>query len=54
MLQAPEPNNAEDLRQELVMWLTRWDTALDMDARDHYPEWAEFLHSYDYKVPHTN
>ena len=54
MLQAPEPDNAEDLRQELVMWLTRWDTALDLDARDHYPEWTEFLHSYDYKVPHTN
>ena len=52
MLQAPEPKNVHALRQELVMWLTRWDNVFDTDARDHYPEWGEFLQQYGYKISH--
>lgn len=49
MLQAPEPDNVEDLRKQLVYWLDKWDVDLGLDARDHYPEWSEFLESYGYK-----
>lgn len=54
MLQQPEPVNAEDLRRELVMWLSRWDSAYKLNARDHYPEWSDFLQKYDYKISHTH
>lgn len=49
MLLAPDHENAEALRGELVHWLTRWDNEYDLDARDLYPEWAEFLQDYGYK-----
>jgi hypothetical protein len=49
MLQAPEPDNADELRKQLIYWLDKWDRELDLDARDHYPEWTDFLNAYDYK-----
>lgn len=55
MLIAPELNNAEELRKELVYWLNKWDCDLKQDARDYYPEWSEFLEKYDYKkISNTN
>ena len=49
MLQAPEPLDVIKLRQQLVYWLDKWDKDQDLDARDHYPEWTEFLSDYGYK-----
>ena len=49
MLQAPEPDNADALRKQLVYWLDLWDKDQNLDARDHYPEWADFLQEYGYK-----
>jgi hypothetical protein len=49
MLQAPEPADVDNLRKQLVYWLDKWDRDLGLDARDHYPEWTDFLIEYDYK-----
>lgn len=50
MLSAPEPDNVADLRQQLIQWLIRWDQEFDLDAREFYPEYAEFLTQYGYQV----
>lgn len=49
MMLLPDPENAVDLRKELVYWLSKWDSEYNHDARIIYPEWADFLNSYDYK-----
>jgi hypothetical protein len=50
MLSAPEPNNVEDLRKELIEWMIRWDTEFKVDAFEYFPEYAEFFKSYGYKI----
>ena len=50
MLSAPEPDNVEELRTELIQWLTRWDREFDLNALDFYPEFAEFFKAYGYKI----
>lgn len=52
MLSAPEPDNVEDLRKELVEWMIRWDTEFKLDACEYFPEYAEFFKSYGYKIQH--
>ena len=49
MIQAPELPDAEALRIELVGWLDKWDHHSDLDARNYYPEWTDFLKQYGYK-----
>ena len=49
MIQIPELPNAEALKTELVGWLTKWDQNCELDARDYYPEWTDFLEQYGYK-----
>ena len=49
MIQIPELPNAEALKVELVGWLNKWDQNCDLDARDYYPEWTDFLEQYGYK-----
>lgn len=48
MLNEPEPDNVEELRQELVTWLMRWDQEFSLNALEYYPEYAEFLKEYGY------
>jgi pyruvate-formate lyase-activating enzyme len=48
MLLAPEPDNVTDLRQQLAEWLMRWDGEFDLDARQFYPEYQEFLDDIGY------
>jgi len=50
MLDAPEPNNVDELRSKLVMWLMRWDRVYKLNAFDYYPEYQEFLHEIQYTV----
>ena len=50
MLSAPEPRNVEQLRQELISWMIRWDREFALNAVDFYPEFAEFFIQYGYKV----
>lgn len=52
MLQEPELPDAQDQQRLLVEHLARWDRELGLDARHHYPEWAEFLsrHGYEQKI----
>lgn len=50
MLSAPEPHNVEELRTELIHWLTKWDNEFNLNALDFYPEFAEFFKSYGYKI----
>lgn len=50
MLEAPEPDNVEALRRELVSWMIRWDQEFNLDAVEVFPEYAEFLNKYGYKV----
>jgi len=49
-LQAPTPSNVHALRSTLVEWLLRWDKINDLDAREYYPEYTEFLESYGYRI----
>jgi len=50
MLSAPEPDNVLELRQQLSEWLMRWDQEFDLDARDYYPEYREFLNAIQYRL----
>ena len=50
MLTAPCAGNIEQLRTELISWLVRWDREFDMDALNFYPEFADFLTEYGYKI----
>ena len=50
MLSAPEPDNVLELRQQLSNWLVRWDREFDLDAREYYPEYREFLDAIQYRV----
>jgi sulfatase maturation enzyme AslB (radical SAM superfamily) len=50
MLDAPEPDNVDELRSKLVMWLMRWDRVYKLNAFDYYPEYQEFLHEIQYTV----
>ena len=49
MIQAPEMPNSEELRIELIKWMNKWDHHCNLDARDYYPEWSDFLDQYGYK-----
>lgn len=48
LLQAPVLEDCSEQQLALVEHLARWDREFGMDARDHYPEWAEFLNHYCY------
>jgi organic radical activating enzyme len=50
MLLAPEPDNVAELQTQLADWLMRWDKEFNLDARDYYPEYAEFLNDIQYRV----
>jgi sulfatase maturation enzyme AslB (radical SAM superfamily) len=50
MLSDPEPTNVLELRKELAEWLMRWDKEFGLDARNYYPEYAEFLNDIQYRV----
>ena len=55
MIQAPEMPNAEELKIELVKWMNKWDHHCNLDARDYYPEWTDFLEQYGYKkISHSH
>lgn len=47
-LSAPEPENVELLRVELITWLKRWDKVYNLNALDYYPEYADFFKQYGY------
>jgi len=48
MLSQPEPNNVDQLRQQLIEHCRRWDQIYSYNARDIYPELAELWNQYDY------
>jgi ABC-type transport system substrate-binding protein len=48
MLSQPEPNNVDQLRQQLVEHCRRWDQIYSYNARDIYPELAELWNQYGY------
>ena len=50
LLGAPEPNDVAKLRQELAVWLQRWDREYKLDAYSYYPEYREFLDAIQYQV----
>lgn len=50
MLQAPEPENAEDLQKQMVWWLSKWDREFRLNAKDFYPEWNDFLDINGYQI----
>ena len=54
MIQVPEPSDADALKKELVGWLNKWDHHCNLDARNYYPEWTNFLQNYDYKISDTH
>lgn len=49
MLTESEPDNVDVLRQELIVWLNRWDQEFKFNAAEIYPEFADFLINYGYK-----
>jgi len=50
MLNAAEPNNVAELKQQLSTWLQRWDREYGLNAHDYYPEYREFLDAIQYRV----
>jgi sulfatase maturation enzyme AslB (radical SAM superfamily) len=48
MLSQPEPDNVEQLRQQLVDHCRKWDQIYGYNAQDIYPELAEFWNQYGY------
>lgn len=50
MLEADEPSNVLDLREQLVTWLMRWDREFKLDAKEIYPEYHNFLVANGYSV----
>ena len=50
MLNAPEPDDVAELRQQLAVWLQRWDREYRLDAHNYYPEYREFLDAIQYTI----
>jgi organic radical activating enzyme len=50
MLDAPEPDNVQELRCQLAAWLMRWDQVYKLNAFDYYPEYQDFLNEIQYTV----
>jgi len=50
MLEQPQLDNVQELRKELIEWLVRWDKVYNLDAREYYPEYSEFLEFYGYQI----
>jgi pyruvate-formate lyase-activating enzyme len=50
MLDAPEPENCEALRTQLVQHLNRWDPVYKFNARELYPELRDMLDKHGYNV----
>ena len=50
MLNAPEPDDVEKLRADLVADMLRWDRVYQLDALAFYPEYRDFLIQYGYKL----
>jgi sulfatase maturation enzyme AslB (radical SAM superfamily) len=50
MLLGPEHENAKELQKQMVWWLSKWDKEYHLNAKDHYPEWSDFLDQHDYQV----
>jgi hypothetical protein len=48
ILQQPEPDNADQLRQQMVDHCRRWDRVYGYDARVLYPELEQVWDQYDY------
>jgi hypothetical protein len=50
LLQQPEPDNAQQLQQEMIDWMMRWDQEFDLDARNYFPEHRHWLEKMGYHV----
>jgi hypothetical protein len=48
ILSQPAPDDAEDLRHQMVEHCSKWDRIYGHDARVLYPELAEVWAQYDY------
>jgi hypothetical protein len=49
MLNQPYPDNINELRNELVNWMQKWDAVYKLNAIEYYPEYKEFLLQIGYK-----
>jgi hypothetical protein len=47
-LSAPEPDNSDELRRQMVDHCRRWDQVYGYDARALYPELTEVWDRYGY------
>jgi len=50
LLNQPEPENVDKLRQDLIFWLMRWDRVFKLNALEFYPEYETFLKEYGYRI----
>jgi sulfatase maturation enzyme AslB (radical SAM superfamily) len=50
LLKQPEPVEVDKLREELIVWLTRWDKLFKLNAIKFYPEYQYFLQAYGYCI----
>ena len=50
LLSKTDPDNIDNLRNEMVSYLIRWDKEFNFDARVFYPEYKEFFESYGYNL----
>lgn len=45
-----QPTVREQLRFDLINWLTKWDSVHKLNALEFYPEYADFFKKYGYKI----
>jgi hypothetical protein len=48
LLSASSDLEVDSQRQQLAMWLSKWDREYKLDAIEYYPEYAEFFTSIGY------
>jgi pyruvate-formate lyase-activating enzyme len=50
LLQAPDPANAKQLQTDMINWMIRWDQEFNLDAREYFPEYKNWLDQMNYHV----
>ena len=48
LLSASSDSEVDSQRQQLAMWLSKWDQEYNLDALEYYPEYAEFFTNIGY------
>lgn len=50
LLLQPEPYDVDQLRHELVQWMSKWDKVYGLNACEFYPEWIKFFMDHGYAI----